>query len=301
VWQCDADKLELFSKAYTVFKKLDFRGAAVTREELLGQDGFPKQKDWTKGIRSEFFSKYPHFHDLILDQFPEAPVLVLIAQLRLNCNVDSQHINVVQREILAYAREKQERFYYHRLSMICEGYRGRQFDGKDYDDILRSIARNYPNIGRSIMQSGLAIAGEVNRLLYLRLLESVGLKPGTDFNSLGSQEEGDIRVYGPTRDSYLTVEAKSMKARERLGKSISSMHGDVVAVGFFDTAKEFTQGKTSTYAKHRCLAIYMPPDTLKNLPKESASAMNYQQRPLYRSNEVFAQDCLLYHKTGRLP
>ena len=296
----DAGTLEILSNAYGVFKQLDYEDSYLRWKELFQREGFPSKGRFARHLE-QFFSRYPHFHERILDKLPPARILIQISRLRLNCAVDSQHLNVVQRDMLAYADEKRQRFCYYELDRICSPLKGTVFDGRGYEKVLKLIARNYPSVGTSIRQSTIAIGGQANRILYCLLLESRGLAEGKHYEDMGSSEHGDIMVFGPRRGTNLTVEVKSMKTRERLGKSISAMQGDIVAAGFFDSAGEFTVGQTNRLVEHRCLAVYMPPKTLAKLPPQVASATNYKQQKLYRSNEQFAADCLHYSRHGTLP
>ena len=302
VWPGLSDeKLALLNQIYSAFKNLDYHDSAVTWAELFRIQGFPSEKEFGNDLIHEFFRQYPHFYERISDRIPPAKVLIEIAKSRLRCDVDGQHFNAIQNEIIAYVSGVRQRFFYNQLNSLCWRFRGELFDGEKYDLILRTIARNYPEIGKSISQSALSIAGEANRQLYLLFLSSLGLQLGQDFEDLGSSERGDIRVFGPHRRTSLTVEVKSVKARERLAKSLAAMDGDKSAAGFFDSADEFTAGKTRAYIKHGTLAIYMPPATLRRLDSSVTSVLNYRQTRLYRSNEEFALDCLHYSRHGVIP
>jgi len=295
-----AGALEMLSNAYRVFKRLDHEDSYLRWKELFEREGFPGERTFARHL-DRFFSGYPHFHERILDKLPPARILIQISRLRLNCAVDSQHLNVVQRNMLAYVEEKRQRFCYHELDRICSPVKGTAFDGRGYEKVLKLIARNYPSVGASIRQSAIAIGGQANRILHCMVLDSVGLAEGKDYKDMGSSDQGDIMVFGPRRGTNLKVEVKSMKTRERLDKSISAMEGDIAAAGFFDSADEFTVGQTSRLVEHRCLAVYMPPETLAKLSPPVAAATNYRQQKLYRSNERFAGDCLHYSHHGTLP
>jgi len=301
VWpDIDRAAFEALNGAYQALKRLDYEDRYVRWEELFKQEGFPAERKFTPRVE-QFFSRYPHFHERILDKLPPARILIQISQLRLNCPVNNQHLNVVQRDMLAYVEEKRQRLCYHELDNICLPLKGKTLDAEGYDTLLRLIARNYPSVGASNRQSATAIAGQANRLLYCMVLRSVGLLEGKHYEDMGSSSRGDIMVYGPSRRANLAIEVKSMKIRERLDKSISAMEGDIAGAGFFDSAKEFTVGQTSRLIEHRCLAIYMPPKTLAKLRPEARSATNYKQLALYRSNENFGSDCLHYSQQGSLP
>jgi len=302
VWPTlNSEKLRLLDQLHTAFSNLDYHDSHVTWAGLFQTAGLPAEKEVGNDLLQEFFQQYPHFYERISDRIPPARVLIELAKVRLKCDVDAQHFNAIQNAIIAYVSEVRQRLCYNQLDSLCSGFRGVVFDGEQYALILRTIARNYPKIDKSISQSTVSIAGEANRHLHLLFLESVGLRLGQDFEDLGSSERGDIRVFGPQRRTSLTVEVKSVKARERLSKSLSAMEGDKAAAGFFDSPQEFTAGKTRVYVKHGTLAIYLPPSTLRQLASPVASVLNYKQRPLYRSNEQFAQDCLHYSRHGEIP
>ena len=163
-----------------------------------------------------------------------------------------------------------------------------------FDQMLSALG-SYESTITSLRNRAVAIAGAVHELIVARALESTGLKEGSgaDFfrPTSDKQTQGDIVVSSKRRPAaQYRTEIKSLAARERFHVAIETLDGNRrVGLGFFDDPSEFNLSTASNLARI-AEAIYLPPETLRQLSKPVRDLRNSRGRRLFRPISRYPRD-----------
>lgn len=165
----------------------------------------------------------------------------------------------------------------------------------DFSEFLRSAGNGL-----------VSIAGGLNELLLVRAMSNAGMKVNDDFKRTGKDSKGDILIYSKSDErDKLSVEVKSYHARERLLRGLRDIPVPKVGVGYFKDPAEFNPTRTRTLLQAQPAAIYMPRETLDQLPDESRAIRTVErvafESSLYRPLEQFVTDMQAFNTSGALP
>lgn len=148
-------------------------------------------------------------------------------------------------------------------------------------------------------QGLIARAGRLNERLIRRALLNSGFVEGADFKMTGTKSEGDIIVRttaGAGRP--ISIEVKSYGARERLLRGLADADTPKIGVGFFDTASEFNNSRTTDFLGTEALAIYLPPATLAGVDAAARARVNSRGSVFYRPLTQLTTDLLTFKENG---
>ncbi|MFC1970702.1 hypothetical protein ACFLV0_02025 [Chloroflexota bacterium] len=100
---------------------------------------------------------------------------------------------------------------------------------------------------------------------------------------------GDFLILGDPFNVIVSV--KSFKAKERLMSSGSGhVLSPTIGWGLFNDKREWSPSRTRSYLLRGFIAIYLPKDLYRQLPKESKGITNLNGRKFVRRLDAFTSD-----------
>lgn len=281
-------------------------GTTVTPAALFAEPTLGSASDATKRSHlKKFLSNNPEFIGTVQGILPSVAAIINLAEGQLNTSVNESNVvqaNRICAEIVGQAAGPVvEEFIRSNLAESLEGDRL----SVDIRQLIDFLVGDFAAFTKGAGNGLISIAGSVNEKLLARCLESRGLT-SADYSVTGTESQGDIIIHsraGPR--SNLHVEIKSYHARERLLRGLRDIERPKVGAGYFVDANEFNPTRTITLLQAQAAAIYMPQETLMELPSASSNETTNETiahgSRFYRPLERFASDMFHFAGHGVLP
>lgn len=233
-----------------------------------------------------------------LKKLPPANTLVELAMVvKDDSKVTSQNINRLRQTCNDIADLVAETYYKDSFSSILRKFKNKPLSNNaNFSQLLNALVKESPKIVVSMANSRMGIGGRANEILYRNLLKGVGLIFGRDFKKVSGRGK-DLEIVSRKTGNKLLVEIKSLKVRERGARTGADRKVRAVLAGFFDEPREF--GVEQVKEMGRVYeAAYLPPTTLKRINEQSKKIKNAENKPLLRSNKLFAKEIKKFVLSG---
>lgn len=234
-----------------------------------------------------------------LRKLPPANTLVELAMTAENeVKVTSQNINRLRQTCNDIADLIAETYYKDSFSAILGKFKNKPLgNNTNFNKLLNALVKESPKIVVSMANSRMGIGGKANEILYRKVLEGTGLIYDKDFVKVSGRGK-DLQISNRKTNEKLLIEVKSLKVRERSARTGADRKVVSVLAGFFDDAAEF--GVEQVKEMRRVYeAVYLPPATLKKVNEQSKKIKNSKDKPLIRSNKLFAKEIEHFVLTGK--
>jgi hypothetical protein len=166
-------------------------------------------------------------------------------------------------------------------------------------DLVEFLRKEYVPFVDSQNQGLISRAGRLNERLIRRAMLNAGFVEVTDFQMTGTKSQGDIIVRTTAGGGHpLSIEVKSYGARERLLRGLADADAPKIGVGFFNSASEFNDSRTTDFLGTGALAIYLPPTTLARVDAVARTRVNSRNSVFYRPLTQLTTDLLDFKARG---
>lgn len=291
---------EIYSPLHTDLTALQL--ASVTK---LATEVAPPMSDGSwKSHSSKFFKIYPCLAEQVSDYQPSAHVMVSLAERDLDGEITPE-LMIEARAIVEKANNaRDQRSRMQSAQQVFEPFIQSCRLNAPFNEFLLKLP-DYEKKIQSLGQRTVSIAGDVHELVVVRALESVGLTQSLDVSSdffrptKPKGKQGDIVVRSTKRpDALYRTEVKSLSARERFQRGLDALEGEHrVGFGFFNNPSEFNE-TTVRLLSRVADAVYMPPQTLKELDGKVKNWMNNRQAPFFRPVHEYPIDMKNWARNG---